>query len=115
MQEREPVLCNRHPWNQKAKELLQKMPDESMETQAVYKASSQQTDLDKVLEKINEIARESAIGDYIYHGEPAHHKEHPYCGRVNSGFYRQYLDIAAEHFDVAVVQYERKVDRKARR
>ena len=75
-----------------------------METQAEYKVSSEQTDLDNVLEKINEIAKESATGDYIYRGEPAHYQEHPYNGRVTSSLYRQYLDIEAEHFDVAVVQ-----------
>ena len=35
-----------------------------METQAEYKVSSEQPDLDKVLEKINEIAKASATGDY---------------------------------------------------
>ena len=60
-----------------------------MGTQAEYKASSQPIYIDEVLEKINEIAKVSVTGDYIYRGEPAHH--------------------------VAVVQYKRKVDRKARR
>ena len=75
-----------------------------METEAENNGSSQQPDLDKVLEKINEIAKESADGDYIYRGEPAHYQEHPYNGRVTSGLYREYLDIEADHFDVAVVQ-----------
>ena len=64
----------------------------------------QQIDIDEVLKKINEIARESDTGDYTYRGEPAHHQEAPYNGRVTSGLYRQYIDIEAEHFDVAVVQ-----------
>ena len=46
-----------------------------METQAENKGSSQQTKLKKVLEKINEIAKESDTGDYIYRGEPAHYQE----------------------------------------
>ena len=75
-----------------------------METRAENNGSSQQPDLDKVLEKINEIVKKSADGDYIYRDEPAHHEEHPYCGRVTSGLYREYLDIESEHFDVAVVQ-----------
>ncbi|RKU21060.1 hypothetical protein C6499_22850 [Candidatus Poribacteria bacterium] len=75
-----------------------------METQAEYKVSSQQIDIDEVLKKINEIAKESATGDYIYRGEPAHHQEAPYNGRVTSGLYRQYIGIEAERFDVAVVQ-----------
>ena len=77
-----------------------------METQAGDKVSTQQKRLNEVLEKINEIARVSATGNYIYRGEPAHYQEAPYNGRVTSGLYRQYLenDIEAEHFDVAVVQ-----------
>ena len=75
-----------------------------METQAEDNGSSQQPKFDKVLEMIAEIAKVSATGDYIYRGEPAHHQEHPYYGRVTSGLYRQYIDIEAEHFDVAVVQ-----------
>jgi tetratricopeptide (TPR) repeat protein len=56
------------------------------------------SDLDKVLEKINEIAKESATGDYIYRGEPKHHDI------VSSSLYREYRDIESEHFDIAVVQ-----------
>ena len=69
-----------------------------METQEEDKVPSQQIGIDEVLEKINEIARESATGDYIYRGEPVHYP------RVTSGLYRQYSHIKAEHFDVAVVQ-----------
>ena len=75
-----------------------------METQAEDKVPSQQIDLDAVLKKINDIARESDTGDYIYRGEPSHHQEAPYNGRVTSGLYRQYIDIESEHFDVAAVQ-----------
>ena len=62
------------------------------------------SDLDRVLEKINEIVKASATGDYIYRGEPSHHQEPPHCGKVSSSLYRQYRDIEAEHFDIAVVQ-----------
>ena len=55
-------------------------------------------DIDKVLEKINEIAKESATGDYIYRGEPKHHDT------ISSSLYREYRDIESEHFDIAVVQ-----------
>ena len=75
-----------------------------METQIEYKVPSQQIDLDEVLEQINEIAKASATGNYIYRGEPAYYEKAPYNGRVTSGLYRQYIDIEAEHFDVAVVQ-----------
>ena len=73
-----------------------------METQAEYKVPSQRIAIDAVLDKINEIARKSDTGNYIYRGEPAHY------GRVSSGLYRQYFehDIQAEHFNVAVVQAE---------
>ena len=56
------------------------------------------SDLDKVLEKINEIAKESATGDYIYRGEPEHYD------KVSASLYREYRDIEAKHFDIAVVQ-----------
>ena len=72
-----------------------------METEAENNGSSQQSDLDKVLEKINEIAKKSADGDYIYRGEPE-----CYC-KVSSTLYREYeKDIEAEHFEIAVVQEE---------
>ena len=54
--------------------------------------------LDKVLGKINEIVKASADGDYIYRGETKDH------GEVSSGLYREYREIEAEHFDIAVVQ-----------
>ena len=63
----------------------------SMETEVENNVSSEQSDLDGVLEKINEIARASDTGDYIYRGEPEHHQEKPYYGTVSSGLYRQYL------------------------
>ena len=69
-----------------------------METEAEYKVSPKPIDIDKVLEKINEIAKESATGDYIYRGEPNHHD------MISSSLYREYHDIEAEHFDIAVVQ-----------
>ena len=77
-----------------------------METQAESKVSFQQTDLDNVLEKINEIAKESADDDYIYRGESACHQEPPHCGKVSSGLYRESHELEAEQFDVTVVQQE---------
>ena len=68
--------------------------------------SNQQTDLDKISEKIKEISKVSGTGDYIYRGEPACHKKPPYNGNVNSGLYRQYLNLGIEHFNVAAVQQE---------
>ena len=49
--------------------------------------SDEQTDLDRVLEKINEIAKESADGDYIYRGEPEHYKQ------VSSSLYREFPEV----------------------
>ena len=64
--------------------------------------SNTQTVLNRVLEKISEIANASAGDDYIYRGESKHH-----C-KVCSGLYREYkADIEAERFvDIAVVQAE---------
>ena len=62
--------------------------------------SDAQTDLDRVLGKINEIAKKSAAGDYIYRGEPED------FGKVSSSLYREYRDIETESFDIAVVQEE---------
>ena len=58
------------------------------------------SDLGRVLEKINEIVEKSDTGDYIYRGEPEHYD------KVPSSLYREYRDIEAEHFDIAVVQAE---------
>ena len=77
-----------------------------METEAEYNVSSEQPDLDEVLEKINEIAKASADGDYIYRGERAHHQEHPYCGTVTSGLYRQYLERGEKHVNVSGIQLQ---------
>ena len=58
--------------------------------------------LDRVLEKINEIAKASADGDYIYRGETKHYEPKD---EISSSLYRAYRDdIEAEHFDIAVVQ-----------
>ena len=72
-----------------------------METQAEDNVSAEQSDIDKVLEKINEIARISATGDYIYRGEPECYE------KVSSSLYREYeINIEAEKFDITVVQKE---------
>ena len=55
-------------------------------------------DLDKVLEKINEIAKESATGDYIYRGEPEHY------AKVSSSLYRECPEVEEMPFDIIRVQ-----------
>lgn len=56
--------------------------------------------LNSVLEKIQEIVKLSANGDYLYRGEPACYD------KVSSGLYRKYSEIEAEHFDIEIVQKE---------
>lgn len=69
--------------------------------------SDSQKELNSVLEKICEIAKKSAAGDYIYRGEPELHEAHPYNGTVSSNLYREYLgDIEEENFEIEHVQQE---------
>ncbi len=56
--------------------------------------------LNSVLEKIQEIVKLSANGDYLYRGEPECYK------KVSSGLYREYSNIEAENFDIEAVQEE---------
>ena len=56
--------------------------------------------LEEVLAVISELARKSAGGDYLYRGEP---KCYP---KVSSGLYRKYEKIAADDFDIGIVQNE---------
>lgn len=53
--------------------------------------SDSQNEFSRVLEKIQEIVKKSADGDYIYRGEPEQYQEHPYHGKVSSGLYRSLL------------------------
>lgn len=56
--------------------------------------------LNSVLEKIQEIVKLSANGDYLYRGEPECYE------KVSSGLYREYSDIEAENFGIEAVQEE---------
>lgn len=56
--------------------------------------------LDDVLNIINQLAKKSSDGDYIYRGEPEHYD------KVSSSLYRQYEKIDAEGFDIEKVQEE---------
>ena len=69
-----------------------------METEAEYKVSSQQPKLDEVLEKINEIAKVSDTGDYIYRGEPENYD------KVSSSLYRESPDINSADFGIVEIQ-----------
>ena len=60
--------------------------------------SNSQNDLDRVLEKINEIVEKSADGDYIYRGEAE------YFEKISSSLYREYPHAEGEHFDIERAQ-----------
>ena len=63
--------------------------------------TQQSDDLNRVLEKICEVAEKSAGGDYVYRGEPACYS------KVSSTLYREYEEeIEAENFEIDVVQEE---------
>ena len=65
------------------------------------KMNTQQDELNRVLEKIREIAEKSAGGDYVYRGEP------DYYPTVSSNLYREYEgEIEAKNFKIDVVQKE---------
>ena len=59
-----------------------------------------------VKDLIREIEERSSDSDYIYRGEPEHHEEPPYYGKICSSLYRQYARIEADEFDIEVVQEE---------
>ena len=62
--------------------------------------------LSDVRDTIRKIEEKSASGDYIYRGEPEHHDEFPYYGKISSSLYRQYARIEADEFNIKVVQEE---------
>lgn len=55
---------------------------------------------------IYEIQEMSTAGNYIYRGEPEHHDEFPYHGKISSSLYRQYARIEANEFNIEVVHEE---------
>ena len=57
----------------------------------MHDTSHFQNELNRVLEKIQEIVEKSAGGDYIYRGEPERYQEFPYHGKVSSSLYRSLL------------------------
>ena len=56
--------------------------------------------LSEVLQKVNELAQKASGGDYLYRGEPEFYEN------VSSSLYREYSDIEAAYFNIAVVQDE---------
>ena len=69
--------------------------------------SNTQTDLNRVLEKITEIAKNSADADYIYRGEQECYEE------VSSSLYREYPHTDGIHFDIANFQKSSLEEAKA--
>ncbi len=56
--------------------------------------------LDQVLALLDELARETAIGEYLFRGEPRHY------AKVSSGLFRHYESLESMSFDIGVVQSE---------
>ena len=56
--------------------------------------SNIQNELNRILEKINEIVEKSAEGDYIYRGEAE------YFEKISSSLYREYPHAEGERFDI---------------
>ena len=69
-------------------------------------STTQNDKLEEVLEKISEIARVAARGDYIYRGEPEHYD------KVSSGLYRQHSSIQGEDVDLEAAHEEMLRDAK---
>ncbi|MCY3899905.1 MAG: FRG domain-containing protein [Caldilineaceae bacterium] len=67
---------------------------------------TQDDKLEDVLEKIREIARIAARGNYIYRGEPEHYD------KVSSGLYRQHSAIHGEDVDLEAAHEEMLKDAK---
>ena len=56
--------------------------------------------LDIILQKLNEVARKSAEGGFIYRGENQLYPD------VSSGLFRSYKDLAVEDLNVEYIQQE---------
>ena len=56
---------------------------------------------------ISQIEEKSASGNYIYRGEPEHHEEPPYYGKICSSLYRQYARIEADEFDIETIPFKK--------
>lgn len=73
--------------------------EEAFRNESMNDQSDSQNELNRVLEKIQEIAKKSADGDYIYRGEPECYP------KVSSGLYRQYGgDFGIEDSDIEIIQ-----------
>ena len=66
----------------------------------------------EIREKISEIERKSANGDYIYRGEPKRHQGKPYYGKISSSLWRQINkqlseeQVETEEINIEFVQKE---------
>ena len=64
---------------------------------------SNENDLSKIKEIINEIEEKSADGGYIYRGERKTYDGNPYFGKVSSSLWREYR---SKGLDIERVQQE---------
>ena len=72
---------------------------EAFRNEAVNDQSDPQNELNRVLERIQEIVEKSVDGDYIFRGEPECYP------KVSSGLYRQYGgDFGIEDSDIEIIQ-----------
>ena len=76
--------------------------------------SDSQNELDRVLNKIQEIVKKSADEDYIYRGEPEHYQESPYYGKVSSTLYRHLKTVWIMGFDLDIEEFQKRVLNDAR-
>lgn len=66
-----------------------------------------QNNKSEIKKKISEIEEKSADADYIYRGEPERYKDHPYCGKVSSGLWRECIrQTEDDQFDVEFIDIE---------
>ena len=83
--------------------------EEAFRHESMNEQSDSPNELNRVLEKIQEIVEKSADGDYIYRGEPECYKEAPYYGKVSSTLYRHYKTTWAMGFDLDIEEIQTRV------
>ena len=67
--------------------------------------SESQDNLNRVFEKIQEIAAKSTDKNFIFRGEPEHFREDPYYEKVSSSLWRECRkEIGMDEFNIEVIQ-----------
>lgn len=88
--------------------------EEAFHNESMNGQSDSKNELNRVLEKIQEIVEKSADGDYIYRGEPECYTEAPYYGKVSSTLYRHYKTTWAMGFDLDIEEIQAQVLNEAK-